>query len=117
MMIVLCSTLRSLMAPTFHFGKNRFTMSWCKRSRVNPIKLKGVKPESCGCSLKDIECYHYGKNEHLKRDCHTYKQEKGKEKEKEEKPKSLVKIEERNVVSEDEGDILLNLGLDAAHMV
>ena len=53
----------------------------------------------------------------MKRDCRTFKQEKGKEKAKEEKPKSSVKIEEINAVSEDEGDILLNSGLDAAHMV
>ena len=70
-----------------------------------------------GRSFKDLECYHCGKKGHLKRDCRTLKQEKGKEKVKEEKRKSSVKIEEINAVSEDEGDILLNSSLDAAHMV
>ena len=75
------------------------------------------RSKSRGRSVKDLECYHCGKKGHLKRDCRTLKKEKGKEKVKEEKPKSSVKIEEVNVVSEDEGDILLNLGLDATHMV
>ena len=47
----------------------------------------------------------------------TLKQEKGKEKVKEEKQKSSVKIEEINAISKNEGDILLNSTLDAAHMV
>lgn len=75
------------------------------------------RSKSDGRSVEDMECYRCGKKGHLKRDCRTLKQEKGKEKAKEEKPKSSVKIEEINAVSEDEDDILLNSRLDAAHMV
>ena len=74
-----------------------------------------------------MECYHCGKQGHLKRDCQLFKQEKGKEKAKEDKPKSTVQIEEINAVSEDEvgdivvnsdddGEILFNSGLESAQL-
>jgi len=74
------------------------------------------RSKSRGRSVKDVECYHCGKKGHYKRDCRTYKQEKGKGKAKED-TKSTVKIEEINAVSEDEGDILLNSDLESAQMV
>ena len=88
------------------------------------------RSKSRGRSVKDIECYHCGKKGHLKRDCRLFKEEKGKEKAKEgdNKPKSIVKIEEINAVSEDEvgdivvstdddGEILLNSRLESAQLV
>ena len=86
------------------------------------------KSKSRDRSVKDLECYHCGKKGHLRRDCRLFKQEKGKEKAKEDKPKSTVKIEEINAVSEDEvddtvvssdddGEILLNSRLESAHLV
>ena len=32
-----------------------------------------LRSKSRGRSVKDLECYHYGKKGHLKRDCRTYK--------------------------------------------
>ena len=65
-----------------------------------------------------MECYNCGKKRHLKKDYRLVKKdkqdkEKGKKQEDDNKGKSSVKIEEINVVGEDEdGDILLNSGLE-----
>ena len=88
------------------------------------------KSKSRGRSGKDVECYHCWKQGHFKRDCRLFKSEKGKEKVKEDKPKSTVKIEEiLNVVSEDEeevktivssdddGDILFNSAMESTQLV
>ena len=104
-----------------NLDSNRGSIALVVRGRSKDKKKQESRgksrSKSRGHSVKDLEYYHCGKKGHLKRDYRTYKQEKGKEKAKEEKPKSSVKIEEINAVSGDEGDILLNSSLDAAHMV
>ena len=59
-------------------------------------------------SLKDVECYHCHKKGHVKKNCHVWKKEKGKEKKHEggkEIVPSGVKIEEMNAaVSKDSDD-------------
>ena len=58
----------------------------------------------------------------MKKNCHLWKKDKGKEKKQDggkDKESSGVKIEEINAVSEDaeDGDILLTSSLDSAHLV
>ena len=73
-------------------------------------------------SLEEIECYHCGKNGHMRKDCSKWKQEKGKAKvfEHEDKKKSGVKIEEINVtgivdsvVDKGSSDIFLVSAMDS----
>ena len=79
-----------------------------KSGKKNDAKSRG-RSKSCG-SLKDVQCHHCKKYGHLKKDCYAWKREKGKGKEKtvthtvhaiEDKPKSLVHIQEINVVTDD----------------
>ena len=78
--------------------------------------------KSRACS--NVECYHYHKKVHLKKDCYRWKCEKGKGKkqdknQKEDKKTSNnVNIEEVNAVSEcEEGDILFTSTMDSVHLV
>ena len=81
------------------------------------------KSKSSRRNVKDMECYNCGKKGHLKKDCRSAKKDKhdkgkGKKQEDDNKGKSSVKIEEINAVSGDEdGDILLNSGLEQSQLV
>ena len=70
-----------------------------------------------------MECYNCEKKGYLKKDCRSAKKDKqdkgkGKKQEDDNKGKSNAKIEEINVINEDEdGDILLNSGLEKSQLV
>ncbi|MCO5562911.1 hypothetical protein L7F22_016547 [Adiantum nelumboides] len=60
------------------------------------------RSKSCGCNMRNVECYHCHKKRHVKKDCYAFQREKGKAlvvtKAKPPPPKSSVKIEELNVL-------------------
>lgn len=77
------------------------------------------RSKSHGLEKRDIECYHFHKKRHMKKDCPKWKAEKGKDKEEGQSSKgSNVKIKESNVACiEDDGEILFTLDLDPSFLL
>ena len=61
------------------FSKGGSALVVCGRSVEKGKRNDRNKSCSKSCGCKDIECYHFHKKGHMKKDCCTWKQEKGKE--------------------------------------
>ena len=65
---------------------------------------------------KNIKCFYCKKKGHMKKDCHKWKIDKGKDKEEKKSSTSSVKIEEVNTAEVDDGDIFLTSELEHASL-
>ena len=105
-----CKTMGSSHHGEAHYVQKEGKQRQGRSKQRNDFDRDGKKDASCGRSKsrggkKDIQCHFCDKFGHLKKDCYAWKREKGKSKDKgsssasEDKPKSLVKIDELNVVT------------------
>ena len=61
-------------------GSNALVVRGRSNDRGKSNDREKSRRKSCGHSLKDVECYHCHKKGNVKKNCHIWKKEKGKEK-------------------------------------